>query len=1088
MSLEAVHHQHSSGISSLPPPFASKEEAMRVLENQISKVLPENYHLALPIFADRIIRIPNPSLREEILTSIVFENRYKKELYTALLKHLCDAIFPEKVGPNFFFSTTEPDLVFKIIMVFVEEVMDTYICKHIDKLGLSDEQLLALIPNLSTSDVIDFFYNFKFKNPDKKIEAIFLILKSNKFFNLFQLIRNMTQELQTMEKGQKIIPEFALQCMRVNPYTTCNYFDEFNIQDEQFKLQIFNSYSDALEFISNFNFSEQTCFDLAMKLPVDKVAANFSRFNIKDPRLRLKVIDRLSQSEDDTWITKFDQLDINDSKECFRLAHIAARQIKFGLAFPLFKICDIEERIALMKEFAKHWFNQFCRFHKKFAIRGNPLFDENLYIEIVKAADIGKKDIFEIVDNLPITNFRALGDQFLTFARGVPELFLQVQRLNGKPSALSNFVNEILNNWIFDFSREKEKLFSILQKYPSPTMERYIDLLAERDDFQLNTDLINFIACCDLLGLSEDARAKYFSVLDQIIIFKQTAIRRPLMVDLLHRIVDEMDPERTELIQRVQKQFKKQEAPNNLFVTLIARFPHIEFNSEFEQAVANLGSKVVSRDKAKHRMIAEALNKLFNITPLKEAEKWKLFTTIFARPTAAEAVESCKTFLAVAGFEKPERFIGIDTVQKLDQLLIDLFKESTGIVHRDNFNKLFHQNIFTERSGAGLCKLGSALKKVTDLRREEMTHIQKHFSQLVDVLLNAETIKQRDERFRQHRFNLRTEHAKIAFKDSHFAQLWTKGAVRKVDFKADEQRGMTPEERINAIRINFSYKDHYKVRLDPVQSCFDAPTKENRQKALKEIHGLGLKPEQIKLATLYIQLSDPQLTAEQAVKLISGELPKLQETLKDEDYQQYLNDLKGILNLSQSKKAFKDATLTFVDSDDPEDLLNCGTEVENSCLELNYGVNAKCVLANMLDFKIRIIAVKDDKGKILARRTVRMLIDRKGEAFLLREPLYQAAGVPNKVLNELDAFVAQRARDLGCTLVSGGLEEGEKSLGTCDVESLGSVVPLEQSDTANDMTGVYKLYGLDIIQMKPTFPDEVLSEKMRSCFRDPPPA
>lgn len=142
----------------------------------------------------------------------------------------------------------------------------------------------------------------------------------------------------------------------------------------------------------------------------------------------------------------------------------------------------------------------------------------------------------------------------------------------------------------------------------------------------------------------------------------------------------------------------------------------------------------------------------------------------------------------------------------------------------------------------------------------------------------------------------------------------------------------------------------------------------------------------------------------------------------------------------------KNANWTVVDTDDPCDLLLCGTEVMGSCQNIEGDpVYTKGLVAYLQDGKNRLIAIKDANGKIQARSICRLLISDEGKPVLFLETIYPA-NISEEKKRTLIEFATSRARSLGLPLYSYQLKEGEN----CNVklESKGSRSPYEYVDAA----------------------------------------
>lgn len=178
-------------------------------------------------------------------------------------------------------------------------------------------------------------------------------------------------------------------------------------------------------------------------------------------------------------------------------------------------------------------------------------------------------------------------------------------------------------------------------------------------------------------------------------------------------------------------------------------------------------------------------------------------------------------------------------------------------------------------------------------------------------------------------------------------------------------------------------------------------------------------------------------------------LPSLTEQFKAD-----LRDLETALFFKKGNKKDLISEWTVVDTDYWEDMLLCGTEVMGSCQNINgfEGLN-KCLLGYILDGKNRLVAVKDDTGKIVARSIFRILWDKKEKIpVLFQEVIYQAAGAPSSTKAAIEKMALRRSEALGIPLASSYKRYHNPLV------SLGSKAPFEYVDSGGGATdGRYQI-------------------------------
>jgi hypothetical protein len=186
----------------------------------------------------------------------------------------------------------------------------------------------------------------------------------------------------------------------------------------------------------------------------------------------------------------------------------------------------------------------------------------------------------------------------------------------------------------------------------------------------------------------------------------------------------------------------------------------------------------------------------------------------------------------------------------------------------------------------------------------------------------------------------------------------------------------------------------------------------------------------VKLQIALLSLLEENLSTEEKVKRFISSVSPLIYELQEGEFQRDLNDLKELLLPLQKTMSIKE--WIAVDTDSAEDIQACGTEVLGSCQNIHGDAELnKCLLSYLLDGKIRMIAIKNKEGKIMARCMIRILWDSAAkEPVLFQERTYQAAGVPTQVTYALTLMAQKRAKDLGIPHTSGGHKHPLTSLNT----------------------------------------------------------
>jgi len=134
-------------------------------------------------------------------------------------------------------------------------------------------------------------------------------------------------------------------------------------------------------------------------------------------------------------------------------------------------------------------------------------------------------------------------------------------------------------------------------------------------------------------------------------------------------------------------------------------------------------------------------------------------------------------------------------------------------------------------------------------------------------------------------------------------------------------------------------------------------------------------------------------------------------------------------------------------SDQWEDLLSCGTDVEGSCQRVDGEPElTKCLLAYVIDGKNRLLCVKDNEGKIVGRSILRILLKKDRTPALFLESYYGDKEYENKI----ETLALEVAEELGVELYQAP-EERASPVYLQKLISLGSNAPYEYSDTAGNI-------------------------------------
>ena len=165
--------------------------------------------------------------------------------------------------------------------------------------------------------------------------------------------------------------------------------------------------------------------------------------------------------------------------------------------------------------------------------------------------------------------------------------------------------------------------------------------------------------------------------------------------------------------------------------------------------------------------------------------------------------------------------------------------------------------------------------------------------------------------------------------------------------------------------------------------------------------------------------------------------------------QEQCSDLLVKWGMAQTIKAIDASSkdVTVVDTDNWEDLFLSGTEVSGSCQRVDEDASInKSLLAYVMDGKNRMLAVKNEFGRILARSMFRLLWDDKTQKPVLFQDRIYPPDCSAAFVLDLNRHAETRAKELGCALVTRNSDRKGMSDYPGTAVSLGSSCPYDYQD------------------------------------------
>ncbi len=343
-------------------------------------------------------------------------------------------------------------------------------------------------------------------------------------------------------------------------------------------------------------------------------------------------------------------------------------------------------------------------------------------------------------------------------------------------------------------------------------------------------------------------------------------------------------------------------------------------------------------------------------------------------------------------------------------------KDFDGVVS-DRYDELFAKS----RNPYGLITYAAGLKTLNDPEAMEC------LAGYVSAVFKG--------KFQEARYDTSNNLHLKTISESHpeILNLWKQNSEKPLNISQDEEslKDFNPKEWVRTKLIADRHLGETKIPF--IEDYFNASTDEGRAIVSK-------------MLTVELQKETNELLKLQQACIALAEAkpdnftPLLKEIKASLDERtEFACDVNGML---QVKKRSSD--LKILITDDPIDLLLCGSDVPGSCQRLDGDPKLnKGLLGYLMDGKNRLLAIKDEKGKIVARCLLRILWDGEGPV-IYRERIYvEMSG--SKLKNALNQASIELAKELKVPLTSA---DAGNSYGK-SLHALGGPAPYEYCDACN---------------------------------------
>ncbi len=368
----------------------------------------------------------------------------------------------------------------------------------------------------------------------------------------------------------------------------------------------------------------------------------------------------------------------------------------------------------------------------------------------------------------------------------------------------------------------------------------------------------------------------------------------------------------------------------------------------------------------------------------------------------------------------------------LEKLLLDIFTAALGVLKVSDFGKKFEATFSIARMPVAILTYVGKLKQLPE--REKSMALKGINTFAEGVLERTYPALRYVEQGNPHLEKLTKEHSALfeAWKKSDRASVGEllPEAREKEDVKSNHALiqstlflAICQDKHINP--TTYAY----------LAACLEKPSTiaeqvealENEQRQLTE--ELERRQKEMEASPEIVAANKRQkclALQSRFMKVLSGQLNLLPACLEElrRDFPEHVQFIQDIADLNKtlmatSKSLEECREWTVVDDDHWEDRLLAGTEVSGSCQRIDGEASLnKCLLGYLLDGKIRMVALKDKSGRIMARCIMRLLFDDRGHPVIFQERLYQNPGIPPLVLSTIHAMFLRRAISLHVPLVT----------------------------------------------------------------------
>ncbi|MBA3602077.1 MAG: hypothetical protein H0W50_00160 [Parachlamydiaceae bacterium] len=295
----------------------------------------------------------------------------------------------------------------------------------------------------------------------------------------------------------------------------------------------------------------------------------------------------------------------------------------------------------------------------------------------------------------------------------------------------------------------------------------------------------------------------------------------------------------------------------------------------------------------------------------------------------------------------------------------------------------------------------------------------------------------------------------------NFAEIHSEGMAKDVfNIKAWLRTKLIVHKHLG--EENLSYFEKYlNAESDEIRKSISSELKQEWEKNVE-----GKKKQEVNQSPILLNLKFQmecikliKVGTVENIKMLKNNFQEIGKIILTSQYKnsEFANDVNGFIESIEMKKETVDEShYQAIITDDPIDLLLCGTDVAGSCQRLDGGANLnKGLLGYLMDGKNRLLVIKEKNEKIVARCMLKLLWDGE-QPVLYREDFYPdtLTKLQRDALEHLAKKLSVKL-NVPLTNSSEGAPYGRK------LHSLGGPAPYEYTDGGGGVqkNGIYTIEG-----------------------------